>query len=319
MWLRFRLYILLTIMFGIVYSVIVMIANMAGLSGFMFYGILAGGMSFIQYMIGPKLVEWSMGVQYVSETDAPELHRIVAELAQKAGINKPKIGISRMRIPNAFAFGRWGSDGRVAVTEPLIRLLTKNELKAVLGHEISHLKHRDVATITMLSVIPMILWYIAQHFMFVRNREERGNAAFIGIIAFILYFIANLLVLYASRIREYYADRGSVGLGNTPHNLASALYKLVYGSARIPKESLKDIEGYKAFFANDPSMAATELRELRHLDLDMSGTIDEKELKAMDSMKIKISAADKLMEILSTHPNMVKRVKRLSEMAYKMS
>jgi len=315
MWLRLRLYLLLTIMFGIVYAVIVMIANMMGISGFIFYAVIAGGITLVQYMMGPKMVEWSMGVKYVSETEAPELHNMVGELAQKAGIRKPRIGIAKMNIPNAFAFGRWGKDGRVCVTEPLMKLLNKGELKAVLGHEISHLRNRDVATITMLSVIPMILWYVAWSFMFSR-RSERGNTAMIGIVAFLLYFITNMLVLYASRIREYYADLGSVKLGNTPHDMASALYKLVYGNAKIPKESLKQIEGYKAFFANDPSRAANELKELRQVDLDMSGTIDENELKSLSSMDVKIKTSDKLMEILSTHPNMVKRVKHLSELAH---
>ncbi len=315
MWLRLRLYLLLTIMFGIVYAVIVMIANMMGISGFIFYAVIAGGITLVQYMMGPKMVEWSMGVKYVSETEAPELHNMVGELAQKAGIRKPRIGIAKMNIPNAFAFGRWGKDGRVCVTEPLMKLLNKGELKAVLGHEISHLRNRDVATITMLSVIPMILWYVAWSFMFSRNREG-NNTAMVGLVAFILYFITNMLVLYASRIREYYADLGSVKLGNTPHDMASALYKLVYGNAKIPKESLKQIEGYKAFFANDPSRAANELKELRQVDLDMSGTIDENELKSLSSMDVKIKTSDKLLEILSTHPNMVKRVKHLSELAH---
>jgi heat shock protein HtpX len=288
---------------------------MMGVSGFMFYAVIAGGITLVQYMMGPKMVEWSMKIKYVSEAESPELHSMVGELAQKAGIRKPRIGIARMNIPNAFAFGRWGSDGRVCVTEPLMKLLNKGELKAVLGHEISHLKNRDVATITMLSVIPMILWYVAWSFMFSRDREG-NNTAVIGIVAFILYFITNMLVLYASRIREYYADLGSVKLGNTPHDMASALYKLVYGNAKIPKESLKQIEGYKAFFANDPSRAASELKELRQVDLDMSGTIDENELKSLGTMNVKIKTSDKLMEVLSTHPNMVKRVKHLSELAH---
>lgn len=315
MWLRLRLYLMLTVMFGIVYAVIVMIANMMGISGFMFYAVIAGGITLVQYMMGPKMVEWSMGVKYVSEAEAPELHSMVGELAQRAGIRKPRIGIARMNIPNAFAFGRWGSDGRVCVTQPIMKLLNRGELKAVLGHEISHLKNHDVATITMLSVIPMILWYVAWNFMFSRNREG-NNTAMIGIVAFILYFITNMLVLYASRIREYYADLGSVRLGNTPHDMASALYKLVYGNARVPKESLKQIEGYKAFFVNDPSRAANDLRELRQVDLDMSGTIDDNELKSLSSMDVKIKTSDKLMEVLSTHPNMVKRVKHLSELAH---
>ncbi len=96
--------------------------------------------------------------------------------------------------------------------------------------------------------------------------------------------------------------------------MASALYKLVYGSARIPKESLKQIEGYKAFFASDPSRAMNEIKELKQIDLDMNGTIDQAELLALRSQEARIGTSDKLMEIMSTHPNMVKRVKHLSEL-----
>jgi heat shock protein HtpX len=160
----------------------------------------------------------------------------------------------------------------------------------------------------------MIAWYLAWNTLFSGDREDRGNAVFIGIAAFAVYFITNLLVLYVSRIREYYADEGAVKLGNSPHYLASALYKLVYGSARVPKDSLKQIEGMKAFFANDPSRAASELRELSQIDLDRSGSIDINELMALRTRTVKIGTADKLMEMLSTHPNMLKRIQRLSSL-----
>ncbi|UCD84222.1 MAG: M48 family metalloprotease [Deltaproteobacteria bacterium] len=312
MWLQARLYLLLGAMFAIVYAVIVVGASAIGISGLMFYVLLAVGLLFIQYMIGPKLVEFSMRVKYVTEAEYPKLHAMVSELADAAGIPKPKVGVSPAPIPNAFAFGRSRSDGRVCVTEQITRLLSEKELRAVIGHEISHLKNRDVTVITMLSVVPMILWYVAWSFMF--SRRSQGNTVLLGIGAFVLYFITNLLVLYGSRIREYYADLGSVKLGNAPHHMATALYKLVYGSARVPKESLKQMEGYKAFFASDPSRAMTELKELKQVDLDMSGTIDQGELMALRGQEVRISGSDKLMEIMSTHPNMVKRVKHLSEL-----
>ncbi|MCM8789487.1 MAG: M48 family metalloprotease, partial [Candidatus Omnitrophica bacterium] len=190
--------------------------------------------------------------------------------------------------------------------------------KAVLGHELSHLKNRDVLIITLLSVIPMIMYRIAWHFLFYgRRRDSRsGNTALIGLVAFIFYFITNLLVLYASRIREYFADRGSVLLGNQPSWLASALYKLVYCSARMNKDSLKEVEGLKAFFVNDPSRAMNEIKELSQLDLDKSGTIDATELEVLNRKKIKLGFLDKMLEILSTHPNMLKRIKKLSEWRY---
>lgn len=314
MWLQIRMYLLLALMFAIIYAVVVVAASLIGVGGFFFYTVFAVLLLFVQYMIGPKMVEMSMGVRYVSESEYPELHKMVKELAKKAGIPKPKVGISKLSIPNAFAYGRWLSDGRVCVTEEIMRLLNKDELRAVLGHEISHLKHRDVTVITMLSVVPLLLWYLSWSFMWSGDRN-RGNAALLGLVAFILYFITNLLVLYGSRIREYYADMGSVKLGNAPHALASALYKLVYGSARVDKEALKQMEGYKAFFVNDPSRAYQEIFELKQIDLDMSGTIDPDELALLRRRKIRLSTSDKLMELLSTHPNMLKRIKHLSTLS----
>lgn len=310
MWLQIRMYLLMTILFGIVYSFLVIFLQGGS---FIFYAVLASVIMFIQYLIGPKMVEMSMKLKYVSPQEAPKLHQMVEEMAMKAKMPKPKIAISEAPIPNAFAFGRWKSDGRVAVTRQIMSLLSEDELKAVIGHEISHLKNRDVATITMLSVLPMIFWYMAWSFMF-SHGENRGNTILIGVVAFILYFVTNLLVLYGSRIREYYADRGSVSLGNKPHHLASALYKLVYGSARLSKDTLKSVEGQKAFFASDPSRAFHEFKDLKQVDTDLSGTIDQNELMALQNKTVVIGFKDKLMEAMSTHPNMVKRIKHLSTM-----
>lgn len=316
MWLKMRLYLVMTLMFAIVYGILVISINLMGIGGLnnlYFYAILASLMMFIQYMIGPKLVEWSMKVKYVDEREAPEIHRIVTELARNAGIPKPRIGIARTNIPNAFAFGRWAKDGRVCVTEGIMNLLDEKELRAVLAHEVSHLKNRDVTVITMISVIPMICWYLAWSFMFSGGRD-RGNSVLLGIGAFVLYFITNLLVLYVSRIREYYADETAIKLGSSPHHLASALYKLVYGNARVPRETLKQVEGMKAFFASDPSRAYNEIKELSQVDIDRSGTIDMNELNAIRTRPINISSTDKLMEMFSTHPNMLKRIQRLSRL-----
>ena len=312
MWLQVRMYMLLGMMFAIIYALIVIIGWYAGIGNFLIFGVIAVVLILIQYMIGPKMVEMSMRVKYVSEKEEPKLHSMVSNLARKSGIKKPRIGVSELRIPNAFAFGRSKGDGRVCVTRGVMELLDEDELEAVLGHEISHIANRDVTMITMLSVIPMICWFLSWNFMF--SSRDRGGAALIGLFAIVLYFVTNLLVLYASRIREYYADRGSVKLGSEPHSLASALYKLVYGSARANRNELKQMEGYKAFFMNDPSSAAKEFSELKSIDKDMSGTIDKHELESVRERKVKLRTADKMMEIWSTHPNMLKRIRHLSEL-----
>lgn len=314
-WLRFRMWLLVALLFSIVYAVIVIIGSYMGISNFYFYLGISLAMMLIQYFIGPKIVEWSMHVKYIQRSENPRLFQIVESLAVRAQIPMPRIGVAQIALPNAFAFGRSLKDGRVCVTQGILNLLDEEELKAVLGHELTHLKNHDVLTITLLSVIPMIMYRIAWQFLFFgRRRDERGgNTALIGLVAFLFYFITNMLVLYASRIREYFADRGSVLLGNKPSALASSLYKLVYGAARMNPDSLKESEGLKAFFINDPSQARNEIRELSQLDLDKNGTIDASELEFLKNKTIKLNIGDKMMELLSTHPNMLKRIKQLSQ------
>ena len=324
MGLQMRMWLLVVLMFAILYGVITGIGSYMGVGSANSYIILAVLFMGVQYLVGPSMVSLMMRVKWVSEKEEPELHRQVAELAQKAGIPKPKVGVSQLSIPNAFAFGRTIKDGRVCITQGIQRLLSKDELKAVIGHEISHLKHRDMMIITLLSVIPLILYWIAFSMMWGGmsggRRQGGGYAALIGMGAFLLYFLTNLLVMYGSRIREYYADETSVRLGNPPQHLASALYKLVYSSAQLKRnprsqEELKRVEGVKAFFLNDVSRAWNEVRDLKEVDRDLSGTIDQDELLTIRSQKVKLGKAEKMMEIFTTHPNMLKRIKRLATLA----
>ncbi|MCX5998710.1 MAG: M48 family metalloprotease, partial [Chloroflexi bacterium] len=161
MGLRTRMFLLMALMFGILYGVIVGIGTAMGVGGVASYIILALVFVGLQYLIGPALVGWTMKVKWVSEEEEPELHRMVAELAQEAHLPKPKVGISQLDMPNAFAYGRTQRDGRICVTQGILKLLKRDELKAVLGHEMSHIKHRDMAIMTLLSAIPMILYWIA--------------------------------------------------------------------------------------------------------------------------------------------------------------
>ena len=197
MWyLKLRMWILTAVLFAIIYAIVAMISAYLGVTNFYFYLGLSFVIMFIQYVIGPKMVEWSMGVKYIKEGEYPELRKTIDALAKNAGIPTPRIGISEIAIPNAFAFGRSRKDGRICVTRGIMSLLDNNEMRAVLGHEMSHIKNRDVLTITLLSVIPMILYRIAWQFLFYGDRREDRNqsAALVGLLAFIFYFVTNLLV-----------------------------------------------------------------------------------------------------------------------------
>ncbi len=317
MGLKGRMFLLIALLFAILYGVVTGIGTWMGAGSAVFYIILAFVFLGVQYLVGPAIVARMMRVKWVSEKEAPELHQMVAELAKEAHVPKPKVGISQLAMPNAFAFGRTQKGGRVCVTRGILNLLSKDELRAVLGHEISHLKNRDMVIITLLSGVPLVMYWIAWSFMlggaFGGRRQGGGYAVIIGAAAFVLYFVTNLLVLYGSRLREYSADLGSVRLGSMPHHLASALYKLVYGNARLRgSEELKRVEAVKAFFLNDPSRAWNEIRELSEIDRDMSGTIDYDELMEVRQKKMRLTRSAKMMELFSSHPNTLKRIKHLS-------
>ena len=303
----------MALLFGLVYGLIILSMELLGYGGnFTLFAIMGIGIVFIQFLAGPFIVEKTMGVKYVKEEQAPELHRIVSDLAMTAGLPKPKIGISETSIPNAFAFGRTQKDGRVCVTRGILNTLDREELKAVLGHELSHIKHNDMAVTTIVSVVPLICYFIAFSFMF--SGDNRNGAGFaIGILAWIAYFLGQIIVLFISRTREYYADRGSIEIGGQPDKLASALYKLAYGAASAPKEEVKDMEGVRAFFLNDISTAKEDIQELSQLDIDKDGRISASELSQLKHKNVKIKKSAKMAEIFSTHPDMLKRIERLAE------
>ena len=174
--LQSRMILLVAVLFAIVYAVVVMIGTYFGIQDFTFYLVISLGLMFIQYMIGPKMVEWSMQVRYIKKEEDPKLYAMVEDLARKAHIPMPQVAISPIQIPNAFAFGRSKSDGRVCVTQGIRQLLNDEELKAVLGHELTHIRSHDVLTITLLSVIPMIMYRLAWNFLFYgggRSRDSR--------------------------------------------------------------------------------------------------------------------------------------------------
>ncbi len=307
-----RMLIITSIVFALTWSLFYAIAVATGRDTLFIPIVMTIFFTGLQYFASPWVIQWTMGVQWVTPQEQPELHGMIAELARKAGISTPRVGISYLEIPNAFAFGRWRSDGRVCVTMPLLDMLKPEELKAVLGHEIMHIRNRDVAVITFLSLLPNIFFYIFR--ISLRSRDRRSMGPLVGLASLLLYFLLQLFVLYVSRIREYAADEGAVRLGNPPAALASALFKLVRGATLVPREALQGAAGYKAFFATDPSRADEELLDIAQIDADGSGSIDTQELNRVRQRGIRRSRVDAILELLSTHPNMAKRLERLAHL-----
>jgi len=254
-----------------------------------------------------------MNVRPLSEAEAPHIHQMVQELADAAGIPKPEIGLSEINIPNAFAYGRTSRSGHIAITRPILGLLDRDELKAVLGHEMGHIKHNDMAITAAVSVIPMICYYIALSFLFSGDNNNNGGVI-IGVLGYVFYLIGQLLVLFISRTREYYADEASVEFGNRPVALVSALYKLSYGAARCDKDTIAEVNTNRAFFVTDVNNAQHDITDFQQIDFDNDGTVSDEELRRLANSDIKISKTNGVMELFSTHPDSLKRVKRLAEL-----
>jgi heat shock protein HtpX len=249
----------------LVYIVFIAILSMLGVPT-MFLFVIAFGMAFIQYFFSDKLVLWTTGSRVIAEDEYPELHRMVEKLAAEAGIPKPKVAIMQSPVPNAFATGRSPKHAVVACTDSIMRLLNKDELEAVLAHELAHVKNRDILTMTIASFIAMIASIIMQSFLWgalFNRRGGEGAGAWIiaGIVAAIVWFIANILMMALSRYREFAADRGSAYITKNPRALISALSKISGRMDNVPVEARAKVEGANAFFII-PALSGNAFLEL---------------------------------------------------------
>ncbi|MDH7597596.1 MAG: zinc metalloprotease HtpX [Methanothrix sp.] len=212
--------------------------------------LIMGVFLFIQYFYSDKIALASVGARIVSESEAPELHELVGRLCAIAGLPKPGIAIVRTDVPNAFATGRSQSSSVVAVTTGLLRRLDKSELEAVLAHELSHIKNRDVAVMTIASFLSTVASVIVQNIFFLGDRRDRESGSLIAvwIVSLVVWIVSFILIRALSRYREFSADRGSAIITGRPSALVSALMKISGTMARIPKEDLRRVEGMNAFF-----------------------------------------------------------------------
>ncbi len=219
-------------------------------------------MAVVQYYSSDKLVLMATGARIVKRVEEPRLHAMVERLAAIADMPKPKhIAVMDTSVPNAFATGRNPSNAVVAVTTGLMRRLTDRELEAVLAHEMAHVKNRDVAVLTWLSIIVVAAGFLMQMLFWISlfggfggndDDHDAGQfmivmlAVYVGTI--LVYFLSQLLILSLSRCREYAADRGGAVMTGAPLQLASALAKISNDMYRIPEKDLRRVEHANAFF-----------------------------------------------------------------------
>jgi len=264
---------------------------------------------FFQWLIGPYIINAIYSVREVKPHEYPWLHRIVEKLSKRSGLEKPpKLMLAEIDIPNAFAYGSPLTGNMVAVTRGLLNTLDESEVEAVLGHEIGHLKHKDIIVMMMVSLIPAIIYYVGYSlymsgwFGGYSEREEGGGAGLIliiGILLIVVSYIFNLFVFYMSRLREYYADSHSAMVAeNGARNLQRGLVKIMMATGRLRKYLRGRSYGQlKMFFIADPDMGVRRFR----------GNIEEL------VEEIKREKPSVLAELFSTHPHPAKRLRFLDQ------
>lgn len=225
--------------------------------------LITGGIFSIQYFFSDRLVLKLMNARIIEEHENPRLYRMVRDLSTEAGIPMPKIAITHSPIPNAFATGRNRSHSVVAVTTGIIPLLANDEMKAVLAHEISHIKNYDMATMTIASFLAAIASSLMMTQVFSIFRRRKQGLASIVIGLFILMIVATLyaitlfLTRLLSRYRELAADRGSALITKNPDAMIRALEKISGGVSHTLSTTNTHIVGSNNLFYIIPAARKT--------------------------------------------------------------
>lgn len=243
-------------------------AGRSGYGGMVPFIALAGiGVAFYQWWSSDKTAMRAMRAYEVSPEEDPELHGIVDRLCALAEMPKPRVGVSEMDLPNAFATGRSPSRAVVCVTTGLRRRLTPEELEAVLAHELSHVAHRDVLVMTVAASAGILAGMLMRGAQFgglsVGRRSREGAAGLLValVVSLVVYAISFLLLRLLSRYRELCADRAGAYLTLKPAALAAALQKITGDVAAIPQRDLRAPRALNAFFIA-PAVSGISLRTI---------------------------------------------------------
>ena len=205
--------------------------------------ILTLGMNFFSYWFSDKIVLRMYGAQEVTPAEAPELHHMVEDLCREAGLPKPRVYIIPDDSPNAFATGRNPEHAAVAATQGIMRILTPEELKGVLAHEIGHVRNRDILISTIAATMAGAIMILADMARFAaifggsRDDDEGGGIIGVIVMSIVAPLAAMLIHMAISRSREYLADETGARLAHNPQSLASALGKLARGVEQRPMDA----------------------------------------------------------------------------------
>lgn len=205
-----------------------------GTAGALLALLVAAGMNLFTYWNADRIVLRMHDAKEVTAASAPQFHGIVSDLARRAELPMPRVYLINSPHPNAFATGRNPDNAAVAATTGLLGILTREEVAAVMAHELAHVKNRDTLIMTMAATLAGAISMIANFGLFFGSSEGRGNFLALLLAVIVAPFAAMIVQLALSRAREYGADRGGALIHGNPRALATALAKLAEGAARVP-------------------------------------------------------------------------------------
>jgi len=255
---------------------------------FFLLGAVVGlAMIFGSYWWSDKLALRSAGARIVTEAEAPELYRMVARLADRAGMPMPTVAVSPDAQPNAFATGRSPSRAVVCATDGLLRALPREEVEGVMAHELMHVKHRDILIGSVAAAIATVISSLAQMAMFAsmfaggRDDEDRPNPLAILLVSLLAPIAAGLLQMAVSRSREFEADRGAAALLGTGEPLARALERIEKYAKGIPLQ-VSPTQAYK--YIHNPLAEARGSNGLRMARLFSTHPATEERIRRLRAL-----------------------------------
>ena len=264
------------------------------------------GVHIIEWITAPKIIELAYKVK-PADNRLSWLNELVERTARASGLSKvPKAMVAEVSVPNAFAYGNIFTGYKVAITRGMIENFPRDEIEAVIAHEIGHIKHRDVEVMMVVSILPALLFWLGRTLMlfgmFRSGSGRRNEAAIIpligvGLLAF--SFIFNLFILYLSRLREYYADsHASLTIPEGAKKLQRALARILVLSRyiRVSEVEVKSLSKFKALLINDPEIG---------ISAPATANID-RVVEYIKSMKKLLP-----LELFSSHPDPAKRLRFL--------
>jgi heat shock protein HtpX len=232
-----------TLLLGLLTGLLMWVGQLVGgMQGMSLMLVFAIAMNLGSYWFSDRIVLAAYGARELGEQDAPDLFRVVRELAAGAHMPMPRVYLIPSESPNAFATGRSPEHAAVAVTEGIMRLLTLDELRGVLAHELSHVRNRDTLISAIAATLAGVVMWVAQMARWAmifgglrRDEREEGPGGLEALALVILAPLAAMLIQLAiSRAREYQADASGAQLSHAPRSLASALEKIGAVSGRVP-------------------------------------------------------------------------------------